>query len=72
MGHLQPSPLETALDVEAFVCLAAVEDCLVGADLFGDEIEGLDQAQAKLLALLVFCDRDVLDVADQAEVMDAG
>ena len=46
MGHLQPGPLEAALDVEALVRLAAVEDRLVGADLFGDEVEGLDQAQA--------------------------
>lgn len=46
VGHLQPGPLEAALDVEALVGLTAVEDCLVGADLFGDEVEGLDQAQA--------------------------
>lgn len=72
VGHLQAGPLEAALDVEALVRLAAVEDCLIGADLFGDEVEGLDQAQAELLALLVFCDGDVLDVADQTEVMDAG
>jgi hypothetical protein len=72
VGHLQPGPLEAALDVEALVRLAAVEDRLVGADLLGDEVQGLDQAQAQLLALLVLCDRDVLDVANQAEVVDAG
>lgn len=71
VGHLQSSPLEAALDVEALVGLAAVEDRLVGADLFGDEVEGLDQAQAQLLALLVLCDGDILDVSDQAEVVNA-
>ena len=71
VGHLQPSPLKATLDVEALVGLAAIEDRLVGADLFGDEVEGLDQAQAQLLALLVLRDGDVLNVADQAEVVDA-
>lgn len=71
VGHLQPGPLKAALDVEALVRLAAVEDCLVGADLFGDEVEGLDQAQAQLLALLVLCDRDILNMTDQAEVVNA-
>ena len=46
MRHFQPGFPKTALDVEALVRLAAVEDRFVGADLFGDEVEGLDQAQA--------------------------
>lgn len=72
VGHLKPSPLEAALDVEALVGLAAVEDGLIGTNLLSNEVEGLDQAQAELLALLVLCDRDVLDVADKAEVVNAG
>jgi hypothetical protein len=71
VGHLESGPAETALHVEALVVLAAVEDGLVAADLLGDEIEGLDEAQAELLALLVLGDGDVLDVADEAEVVDA-
>lgn len=70
MRHLQAGPLEAALDIEALVGLAAVEDALVAADLFGDRVEGLDDAQAKFLALLVLRDRNVLDVADQAHVVD--
>lgn len=69
--HLEAGALEAALDVEALVGLAAVEDGLVAADALGDVVEGLDEAQAQLLALLVLGDGDVLDVADQAEVVDA-
>lgn len=71
MRHLQPSPLKAALDVEALVGLAAVEDGLVAADLLGDEVESLDEAEAQLLALLILGDGDVLDVADQPEVVNA-
>lgn len=66
MGHLQACSSESALDVEALVGVAAVEDALVAANLFGDEIEGLDESEAELLALLVLGDGNVLDVADLA------
>ena len=69
--HLQAGPPETALDVEALVVLAAVEDGLVTPRLPGDEVEGLDDAQTQLLALLVLGDGDVLDVANGAEIVDA-
>lgn len=72
MRHLQARPPEPALDVEALVRLAAVEDALVAADLLGDVVERLDDAEAELLALLVLCDGDVLDVADLSKVVDAG
>jgi hypothetical protein len=71
VGHLQAGLAEAALDVEAFVGFAAVEDGLVAADLLGDVVEGLDDAEAELLALLVLGDGNVLDVADGAEAMDA-
>lgn len=71
MGHLQAGLAEAALDVEALVGLAAVEDALVAADVFGDEVEGLDEAEAELLALLVLGDGNVFDVADGAEGVDA-
>ncbi len=70
--HLQARPSEAALDVESLVVLAAVEDGLVTPGLLGDEVERLDQVQAQLLALLVLGDGDVLDVADGAEIVDAG
>lgn len=65
MRHLEPRPPKPALYIEALVGLAAVEDALVAADLLCDVVEGLDDAQAELLALLVLCDGDVLDVADE-------
>lgn len=72
VGHLQTSPPEAALDIEPLVVLAAVEDRLVAARLLRNEVERLDDAQAQLLALLVFGDGDVLDVSDGPEVVDAG
>lgn len=70
MGHFEAGFPEAALDVEALVGLAAVEDGLVAADLFGDEVEGLDQAETKFLALLVFGDGDILDMADEPKTVD--
>lgn len=70
VGHLQACSSESALDVEALVGVAAVEDALVAANLFGDEIEGLDESEAELLALLVLGDGNVLDVADLAQAVD--
>lgn len=71
VGHLQPSPLEPALDVESFVGIAAIEYGLVATDLVGDKVEGLNQPQTQLLALLVLCDGDIFDVANHAEVVNA-
>lgn len=68
--HLQPGPLETALDIEPFVGVAAIKNGLVATDFVGDEVEGLDQPQAQFLALLVLCDGDIFDVADHAKVVD--
>ena len=50
-----------------YVAIAAVENRLVAAAVLADSSEGLDDAQAKLLALLALVDGDVLDVADGAE-----
>ena len=71
MGHLETRPPETALDVEALVGFAAVEDALVAAGFLGDEVEGLDESETEFLALLVFCDGDVFDMANGAKVVDA-
>lgn len=71
MGHLQTGLSEPALDVKARVGLAAVEDALVAADFLGDVVEGLDEAEAKLLALLVLGHGDVLDVSDRSHAVDA-
>jgi hypothetical protein len=71
MSHLQPSPTEATLDVEALVGLAAVQYALVAPNLLRDEVERLDNPQSQLLALLVLGHRDILDVADYPEVVDA-
>lgn len=70
MRHLEARALEPTLNVEPLVGLAAVENALIAADLLGNRVQRLDDAQPELLALLVLGDRDVLDVADQAHVMD--
>ena len=71
MRHFQPGFPKTALDVEALVRLAAVEDGLVAADVLGDEVECLNEAQAQFLALLVLGHRDILDVANETQAVDA-
>lgn len=69
--HLEASSSESALDVEALVGFAAVEDCLVAADVLSDIVQGLDHAQAELLALLVLGDGDIFDVADTTKAVNA-
>lgn len=71
MGHLEACPPETALDVEALVGFTAVQDTLVATNLFGDEVEGLDDSETKLLALLVFGNGDVFNMSNGTEVVDA-
>lgn len=70
MRHLQPGALEPTLDIEALIRLGAVQDGLVAADLLGHEIQGLDDAQAELLALLVLGHSNVLNVSDEPKVVD--
>lgn len=69
--HFESRLPEAALDVEALVRFAAVEDRLVAADFLGDVVERLDEAQAKFLALLVFGHRDVLNVSYQTQAVNA-
>lgn len=70
VGHLESRSSEAALEVETLVDLGAVKDGLVAADVLGDVVEGLDHAQAELLALLVLCDGDVFDVTDAAKAVN--
>lgn len=72
MCHLESRPLESALDVEPLVRLAAIKNTLVAAHLGRDEIEGLDELESEFLALLVLRNGDIFDVADESEVVDAG
>ena len=72
MCHLETGTAEATLDIEALVGLATVEDGLVTADVLCDKVERLDDAQAELLALLVFVDGNILNVANNAKVVNAG
>jgi hypothetical protein len=70
MRHLQTGALESALDIETLIRLAAVQNALIAAHSLSHSVQGLDDPQPKLLALLVLGHGNVLDVADQAHIMD--
>jgi hypothetical protein len=70
MRHLQPRPLKPTLDIKPLVRLATIQNTLIAPDLLGDVVERLDDAQTKLLALLVLGHGNVLDVANEPEVVD--
>lgn len=43
---------------------------LVAANLLSDMVQGLDDAQTKLLALLILCDSDILDVTNLTQAVN--
>lgn len=53
-----------------YVLLTAVQDRLITPTPLANSRQGLDDAQAYLLALLLLVDGDVLDVADAAETAE--
>jgi hypothetical protein len=69
--HLQTRPLEATLDVEPLVRLRAIKNSLVATHILRNKVQRLDDPQTELLALLVLCDSNIFDVADEAEVVDA-
>ena len=71
MRHFQTRPLETTLDIEALVRLRTVKNGLVATHVLRNKVQRLNDPQTKLLALLVLCDSNIFDVADEAEVVDA-
>ena len=44
---------------------------LVASNILGHVVQSLYYPQAKLLPLLIFCDRDVLDMAHETQVVNA-
>jgi hypothetical protein len=68
--HLQTRPLEPALDIEALVRLRAVKDSLVATHILRNKVQRLDDPQPKLLALLVLCDSNILNMTDETEVVN--
>ena len=86
MSHLHADALVPAFNVEPLVRLGAIQDGLrhvnfiphttkttdlVTPDLLGNRVQSVDDAQAELLAPLVLCDRNVLDMPDEAEIVYA-
>lgn len=71
MRHFETSSSETALDIEALVCFRAIQYRLVASHFLCDEVQGLDDSETELLALLIFCDGDVFNVANEAEIVNA-
>lgn len=69
MCHLKPSPLISAFGVETLIGLRTVQNRLVAADFFRNCVQSLYYPQPELFPLLVFCDGDVFDVGDEAEVV---
>lgn len=69
--HLDPGVDVPALGVEGHVVRPAVEDGLVAADLAGEAGQGVDDGLAELPLLVGWQDRDLLDVAYRAAVVDA-
>lgn len=70
MGHFQPRPLEPALHIEPLVCLGTIEDRLITAYFFSDEIQRLNHFQSEFLPLLVFGYGDVFDMSYETEIVD--
>jgi len=71
MSHLDSCLPIPALDIESYIFFAAVEDSFVASRVFCNEVEGLDEFDAKFLALLVCGNRDIFDVANGSKIMDA-
>lgn len=72
VSHLATGSLVAALNVKALVCFATVENCLVTPNFFGDVVKGINDTKTEFLALLIFIDSNVFNVADRTERMDAG
>jgi len=70
MRHLQPGPLKPTLHVEPLIRLRAIQYRLVAPHLLRHKVQGLDNPQAQLFALLVLCDSDVFNVPNEPKVVD--
>lgn len=69
--HLKPSPLVATFDIETLIRFRTIEDSLVAPNLFRHIIQRLYDVKAEVFPLLVFGNCDILDMTDQAEIMDA-
>lgn len=66
MCHFESRSLEPTLHVETLIRFRAVQYCLVAAHMLCHVVQCLYDPQAKLFALLVLCDCDILDVSNEA------
>lgn len=70
MRHLKSRPPEPALDVESLVRLGAIQNTLVAPNLLSNKVQRLNYAQPKLLPLLILRNRNILNVPDEAQVVN--
>ena|SRR2546423_2990546 len=68
--HLEPCPSVPTLDIEPFIRLAAIQYALVAPHLPCQIVQSLYESQSQLLALLIFCNCDIFDVAHETEAVD--
>lgn len=59
-----------AFCVEFLLLFAAVEDCLVTSSALGNRVERIHKQTSKTLALVVFGDTNLLDMANDAAIMN--
>ena len=71
MCHLEPSSLVAAFDIEALVGFRAVQDGLVAPNLLRYMIQCFYDVKAKVFPLLVFRNRNVLNMTDESKIVDA-
>jgi hypothetical protein len=70
MAHLRTRLLKPALLIESLIMRATIQNRLVATQTDSDGVEGFDHCYTELLALKLFQDGDLFDVAYCAEVVD--
>lgn len=70
MGHRQAGSLEPTFDIEPLIRLTAIQNGFIASNSLSHSVKSLNDSQTKLLALLVFGNGDIFDMAYQAQVVD--
>ena len=70
IDHFQAGWMVAAFCVEFFLLFATVEDCLVASGAFGNRVERIHKQTSKTLALVLFGDANLLDMANDAPIMN--
>ena len=70
MCHLKPCSSVSTFHIETFVRLAAIQYALIASHLLCQIVQSLYKSQSQFLALLVFGNCDIFDVAHETEAVD--